>query len=136
MGGLTSGETSPFQLAADANIVGEQNGTQMLTQNIGLSMGWNMVSDPFVYAVYWGQVQVYYEGHTYTLDQAVGNGWMSKTLFSWNSTSRQYDTLSDDTSLIVPWTGYWLRAMAPVTLVFRAGDIPGVGCRGAVGMWS
>ena len=47
-----------------------------------------------------------------------------KTLFSWNSASGEYDTLSDDTSLVVPWMGYWLRAMAPVTLVFQPSIFP------------
>ena len=52
MGGLSSGETSTFQLATDANIVGEEDGTQRLEQDVSLSTGWNMIGDPFVYPVY------------------------------------------------------------------------------------
>jgi len=56
---------------------------------------------------------------TVSLDQAVTNGWLSKTVFSWVPASGTYEHFKDNSSLLQPWRGYWVKARVPVTLVLR-----------------
>lgn len=130
VGGMSWGETQPIQLAADAVIVGESVGKQVFDQYVPLQKGWNMIGNPFVYPVYWGQVLVYNEvaNLTVSLDQAVSYDWLSRTIFEFNSQKYAYDALKDNSALLNPWKGYWVRAKQPVTLIFRpsvypAGDV-------------
>lgn len=120
-------ETQPLQLATDAAITGEVMGKQDIDQMVRVEPGWNMIGNPLVYPVYWGQVQVYHEvtNVTVSLDQAVDNEWISKTLFSWNPDKWVYDAVKDNDVLLDPWKGYWLRAKQPVTLIFRPPVYPG-----------
>lgn len=128
--GPTWGHPRTYYLVTDAAIVGEALGTgrQTLEQHIQLARGWNMVGNPFVYPVYWGQVLVYSGGETRTLDDAYRSGWIDKTLFSWNTDKWDYDISSDTQTLLNPWKGYWVNTYRPVTLVIRppafpAGDV-------------
>lgn len=130
VGGMSWGETQPLQLASDAVIVGESVGKQVIDQYVRLQKGWNMVGNPFVYPVYWGQVLVYSEvaNITVSLDQAVAYDWLSRTIFEFNPHTYAYDALKDNSALLNPWKGYWVRAKQPVTLIFRppvypAGDV-------------
>lgn len=126
----TWGATQPFFLTPTASIVGAVagSGTQTLTQSIPLSKGWNMIGNPFVYPIYWGQVLVYSStqgGQTVTLDTALVNKWLSTTLFSWNPDKFDYDTSSSRLDLLDPWKGYWVYAYQPITLILRAPLMPG-----------
>jgi hypothetical protein len=129
VGSVTSGATLSFDLAADAAIVGNQSGTQIDEQDIDLEPGWNLVGIPFVYPVYWGQVLVWnkVDNTTVSLDEAVTNRWLSKTVFTWIPESRTYDSFKDNDRLLLPWRGYWVRANSAVTLVIRPSVPPGSG---------
>jgi hypothetical protein len=120
---VPTGGTQPFPLAGDAAIIGEQSGTQMREQYVELERGWNLIGNPFVYPMYWGQVLVASTSDavitTVSLDQAVTNGWLSKTVYSWIPESSVYEHFKDNDSLLLPWRGYWVRANVPVTLVLR-----------------
>lgn len=120
---VASGRTLPFALADDAAIVGEDAGRQTREQYIQLRRGWNLIGNPFVYPMYWGQVLVASTSDpvisTVSLDQAVTNGWLSKTVFSWIPQSGTYEHFKDNSSLLMPWRGYWVRANVPCTLVLR-----------------
>lgn len=125
--GVQRGRTLPFELAADAAIVGEEYGKQAREQYIDLLPGWNLVGNPFVYPVYWGQVQVYNKvtNTTLSLDRAVTSGWLSNTVFSWVPESGTYEHFKENDRLLLPWRGYWVRAKSPCTLVFRPAVAPG-----------
>jgi hypothetical protein len=127
VGGVARGKTQPFKLAADAAIIGQQLGKQLDEQDIDLLAGWNLIGNPFVYPIYWGQVLVYNKNGntTVSLDQAVTNGWISKTLFSWIPENSSYESFRESDRLLLPWRGYWVRAKYPVTLVFRPSVPPG-----------
>lgn len=116
-----------YSLVSDAAIVGESPGTgrQLLEQRIQLYKGWNMIGNPFVYPVYWGQVLVYFGDDTKTLDDAYSTGWINKTLFSYNTDKGDYDISSAATTLLDPWKGYWVWASRPVILVLRPPVFPG-----------
>ncbi len=119
--GLPADQVLPFVLASDAAIVANQLGRQLDEYHINLFSGWNLIGNPFVYPVYWGQVLVWNRSTntTVSLDQAVTNGWLSKTIFTWISSSNSYESYSSDETLLLPWRGYWVRAKYPVTLIFR-----------------
>jgi hypothetical protein len=125
--GVAKGRTQPFQLAADAAIIGEEFGKQSREQYVDLKPGWNLIGNPFVYPVYWGQVAVYDRASnlTVSLDQAVTNGWLSKTVFSWLPASGAYESFKDNSRFLMPWRGYWVRAKSPIALVFRPAVAPG-----------
>jgi len=127
VGSVQRGRTLSFVLAADAAIVAQQLGKQLDEQDIDLLPGWNLVGNPFVYPVYWGQVLVWNKvgNTTVSLDQAVTNGWISKTLFSWIPENGSYESFKESDHLLLPWRGYWVRAKYPVTLVFRPLVPPG-----------
>lgn len=127
VGGLSWNQIQTFRLPADAAIAGESGGSgkQTREQRIALSRGWNMIGNPFVYPVHWGQVLVHRLNETVTLDAASTKNWMDKTLFSWNTAKWDYDITSDKGTLLNPWTGYWVYAKQPVTLVFRPPVLPG-----------
>lgn len=120
---VAPGSTLPFKLAADAAIVGEESGRQTREQYITLKPGWNLIGNPFVYPMYWGQVLVANSADavitTVSLDQAVTNGWLSKTVFGWIPGSSTYQHFKNNDSLLLPWRGYWVRAYRPLTLVLR-----------------
>lgn len=129
VGSVNYGATLPFELAPDAAIVGNEGGTQLYEQDIELEPGWNLIGNPFVYPVYWGQVLVWnqVENLTLTLDEAATRGWLSKTVFTWIPESRTYDSFKENDRYLLPWRGYWVRAKSRVTLVMRPAVPPGSG---------
>ena len=116
----TGGGVGVFELAADREIYGAIGGTQQASLNVELKPGWNLVGSPFVYPVYWGQVQFYNKSLNLALplDKAVTSGWLSSTFFAWNADKSKYDYFSDPQSLLEPWKGYWIRAKKTITMVF------------------
>jgi len=116
----------PFSLVSDAAIVGNDVGEQTVEQRIPLAKGWNMIGNPFVYPICWGQVLVEYGNEKpKTLDDAYRNHWINKTLFSYNTDKFDYDITSDAATLLNPWKGYWVMANRPVILIFRPPVLPG-----------
>lgn len=132
--GITEwGATQTFTLSSSnpASIVGEApgSGTQTVTQSIPLLRGWNMIGNPFVYPMYWGQALVSYKTtqgwQTVTLDAALKSQLLSATLFSYNPDKLGYDTTSARDALLDPWKGYWVYVYQPINLVLRAPTVPG-----------
>lgn len=124
-----------YSLATDAAIVGEYYGKQYKEQYVDLLSGWNMVGNPFVYPVYVGQIMVYNKttNTTYSFDQAVKKGWLSRTIYGWNIDTSAYETLTTNDAMLLPWKGYWVRAKAAVTLVFRPSVFPDSGVTSLLG---
>ncbi|MCX6344484.1 MAG: hypothetical protein NT018_05345 [Armatimonadetes bacterium] len=113
-------------LSPDSSIIGEMNGSQLETQFVDLTPGWNMIGIPFLYPMYLGQLmfqnRLTYE--TAIFDDAVAKNWVTRTVFSWNSEKNVYDTLKGSDSYLLPWNGYWIRVRIPMTLVFRPSIYP------------
>lgn len=125
--GVLYGQPRPFTVQTDAAVAGEVNGTQMAEQYVSLETGWNMIGNPFVYPIYWGQVQVHHRSYllTLSLDGAVNAGWINKTLFAWSPERQSYENFKTNDAVLMPWKGYWVYAKTPVTLVFRPAVFPG-----------
>ncbi len=116
---VSNSAAGPFTVAADRKIYGELNGTQGASLSIDLKPGFNLVSSPYVFPVFWGQTQFYNKSLNLALplDKAVLNGWVDSSLFTWNSSKGQYDLLTDPQRLLEPWKGYWIRAKRAITMV-------------------
>lgn len=127
--GLNWNETQLFSLSSDAAIVGESlgMGKQTVEQSVPLKVGWNLIGNPYVYPIYWGQTLVHRGTEDpVTLEQAVAKGWIEKALHSWNPAKQGYDIIRDTGSLLNPWLGYWLNAKkTQLTLTFRPPVLPG-----------
>ena len=90
-----------------------------------LQSGWNLIGNPYNYAVPVGQLVGVPESdnrNAYTWDQLSTQGYISGFLAYWDPTTQGYKVTSSDTDLIQPNTGYWLfvQSNQPVTLQYPA----------------
>jgi hypothetical protein len=74
--------------------------------------GWHMVGVP--YDVEWrtgsgSSISVTYGTQTVSLEQAIANGWIYKTIWEWDAATQEWitTTVSVGTTLD-PWKGYWI----------------------------
>ncbi|MCC6442465.1 MAG: hypothetical protein IT210_03295, partial [Armatimonadetes bacterium] len=73
--------------------------------------GWNMIGDPFTFAVNWTGVRVRDETGEYSLQEAAAKNIVSNIL--WRFIAGQYEMAFT----MQPWQGYWVRAFKNATLV-------------------
>jgi len=80
---------------------------------IPLSTGWNMIGNPFPRSVdfYSEGVQVEADGQVMSMQQALGSGVLANGL--WTYMFGGYRLSSE----LVPWSGFWVRALRPATLI-------------------
>ena len=86
------------------------NGDQIedVAVRIPLTAGWNMIGDPFPFAVDWNGCQVEYQGQTKPLSEAVDAGWISGTLYTYEPGG--YTWVNAPAGQLKPWEGYWVKA--------------------------
>jgi len=82
---------------------------------VPLKVGWNMVGDPATISVPIANLTVDSGGNNFTFAQAVSNGLVSSTFYSYNTTSNAYTAHTSGDSLEA-YTGYWLFAPTACTL--------------------
>ncbi|HIE51327.1 MAG TPA: hypothetical protein EYP85_06175, partial [Armatimonadetes bacterium] len=78
---------------------------------LSLQPGWNLIGNPFDFAVDWLKVRVRFNKQEMSLQEATSNGIVSNTLFTF--IFGQYRM----TFRLDPWTGYWTRAFQPAELL-------------------
>ncbi|MBT7095795.1 tandem-95 repeat protein, partial [Candidatus Poribacteria bacterium] len=89
---------------------------------ITVRQGWNLVGNPYVYPVPFGNVKAVVNGHPLALDEG-GTAVLRQRFWRWSDTSSNDITDGDyklETALSAtwePWEGYWVLADAPGTLV-------------------
>jgi subtilisin family serine protease len=71
--------------------------------------GWNMIGDPFPFAVPWESVKVSYQGRTLALKDAIAAGWIRAALYRY--TTSGYTFLNPPDAVLVPWEGHWVRIL-------------------------
>ena len=79
------------------------------------SGGWNMIGDPYPFAVSWGTVTVAANGQTYSLTDAVNARILSGALVSFPNGDYQYDVAPAGT--LAPFNGYWIRVFQDCTII-------------------
>lgn len=104
-----------FTTAANLLSVGQPTDTNSDFQK-SLSAGWNMIGDPWSYAVASDILTVTdSSGNSFPVGQA--GSLVSPTLYTYQAGDTAYETLGPGAT-IQPFEGYWIFAYVPCTLVF------------------
>ena len=90
---------------------------------VDIKEGWNQIGDPFSLPVCLREIQVVNGTQTASFIEASDLDWVSKYLFSYDSTFGGYQMITPADGELEPWQGYWLRAYTDCSLV-----IPPVPC--------
>ncbi|OGI05782.1 MAG: hypothetical protein A2Y40_02850 [Candidatus Margulisbacteria bacterium GWF2_35_9] len=84
------------------------------TLSIGLTKGWNLISNPTLSTTNWQDLMVIKNSETYSVDQACKMGLILKGIHTYIGNT----DLSDSNLVIEPWKAYYVYANEPVTIVF------------------
>lgn len=97
-------------------------GAQINTQNVTVKIqeGWNMIGNPFYYGILLSKIKFQYNNAIYSLDEAIQNGFIGRTFFSWVDADYQ---LFSSTSTLLPWSSIWLYATKSGDLIFQKGIV-------------
>ncbi|HUV03553.1 MAG TPA: hypothetical protein VMX94_00430 [Armatimonadota bacterium] len=102
--------------------------------HIPLQVGWNLVGNPYLYAITIGETRFYHLDYgVLDYQQAVARGLISRTVFWWDPVFRTYNwnKYGERSMQIKPWQGYWLRVMRPgLTLIMSPVSQIGAGLGG------
>jgi len=88
---------------------------------LNLKKDWNMIGNPFLFSVYLGRVKFFYLGEAYDWIAAVQRGLLRSTMWTYDTSARNYIALGQQTSELKPMVGYWVRALVSgLTMAFPA----------------
>jgi Mg-chelatase subunit ChlD len=91
---------------------------------VPLQNGWNQIGNPYTFAMGAGSIRVRCGVQELSLIDAQTQGWISATLYGYDTNAGAYVELDPATGCIPAWTGCWIRTYrADCTLVFQP-----VGC--------
>jgi hypothetical protein len=95
---------------------------------LALQSGWNQVGNPYTFPMGAGSIRVRCGLQELSLIDAQTQGWISATLYGYDTGSGAYVEMDSTSGCIPAWTGCWLRTYcADCTLVFQP-----VGCISAM----
>ncbi len=88
--------------------------------NIPVQTGWNQIGSPWNWATRWSDIEVVTTGDTLGLLQAMSDGIIASGIYYHKQdTVVTYEpAFTDNSSLVVPWRGYWLESNQNVHLIF------------------
>jgi len=120
--GITAG--SGFWVNPAASVKLEPRGKladQTQAFAIQMFIGWNQFGSVFTAPINWAATRVRYQGQTVPIAQAAANGWIRDYAWGYNKSTRSYflvhATQQGATRQIVPWRGYWIRALVDCELI-------------------
>jgi len=83
-------------------------GSEMHGTKVNLTPGWNMIGVPSAANVSVTDITVTVGADTYTLVEAVQNGYIGGIFYSWNTANEEWDaTVISDTAVLKPGIGYF-----------------------------
>ena len=108
-----------YWLKLDSAVILNTSGA-VVTNPVGIKCyasngGWNMIGDPYPFAVSWGTVSVVANGQTYSLLDAVNARILSGAIVSYPNGDYQYDVAPGGT--LMPFNGYWVRVYQDCTII-------------------
>jgi len=91
--------------------------------NVALQPGWNLISNPFNYAIALGQLLGIDSGNPVkplSFTDLVADNLIASTFASYNPDSQGYNYISANTDMLMPNQGYWVYVSSPsaVDLIF------------------
>lgn len=101
-------------------------------QRILLKKGWNQFGNPFVYSIPWGRVQVWSSAQVgaLSIEEAAARNMIRRTIYWYDPIIGEYQYSSDPMTWLLPWQGYWIKAMQDCQLIIPAVDEIGSGVTG------
>jgi len=85
-------------------------GSEIHGTKVNLTPGWNMIGVPSAANVSVADITVTVGADTYTLVEAVQNGYIGGIFYSWNTANEEWDaTIISDTATLKPGTGYFIN---------------------------
>jgi hypothetical protein len=96
------------------------------TKSIVLHTGWNQFGDPILYNIPWSTVKVLASVQVgpVSVAEAVARNWIRQTIYWYDVPTGEYKYSSDTSTTLVPWQGYWIKAMQPCQLIIpQVGDV-------------
>ena len=84
------------------------NGTNELVE-LPLENGWNQIGNPYLFAIGQNALTIRRGGEEKTLLDAQATGWISATLYAYDTLAGGYVEIPPGTGQIPAWTGSWLR---------------------------
>ncbi|NLC57708.1 MAG: hypothetical protein GX774_12785 [Armatimonadetes bacterium] len=112
-----------YFLLLDKAVSLTQEGTPIDTSKpkaLRLTAGWNMIGNPFPFAVNWFDAQVQVGAETISLNEAISRDLIKNAL--WTYSNGEYRLAFQ----LMPWEGYWVKATQDLTVL-----IPNVAARSA-----
>jgi hypothetical protein len=94
------------------------------TLSISILPGWNQIGIPLIFQIGWWEAKMTAGENSITVEkslpEAVKAGWIDPAVYWYNSESKLqgYEWGKVDTSLGIPWHGYWLYSHVEATLIF------------------
>ena len=85
-------------------------GSEIRGTKVNLTPGWNMIGVPSVINTSVRNINITVGADTYTLVEAVQNGYIGGIFYSWNTANEEWDaTIISDTAVLKPGTGYFVN---------------------------
>lgn len=86
---------------------------------IELKSGWNQIGNPFLYPVLWGRVKILNSAQVgpVSIEEAANRNWVRRTVYWYNVGKGEYDYSSSPLTELLPWQGYWIKALTPCQLI-------------------
>ena len=122
----TAERNNGYWLGIESNVTVDANGQPRITDDtLAVSSGWNLVGSPFLKKYPKSAIKYSKNGVTVSVDSAVQLAWVQNSFYSYNVTSKAYE--SADTMNL--WYGYWTAALTDgLTLIYeknsQTGSLP------------
>ncbi len=89
---------------------------------LDVQQGFNMIGNPYSYAISFGSQLIEYNGLIYTMNEATSKRLIDPVLYRWDGSTYNIDILPNGT--LEPWNGYWIRCRvgtkaSPLRIIFQ-----------------
>ena len=99
----------------ELNPTGPTVSTPVAVKLFSSNSGWNMIGDPYTFAVNWSAATILVNGRSYTLTEAIDANIIANALVGWNGSEYLYNIAPLGT--FDAFNGYWIRAYQDCTII-------------------
>jgi len=94
-------------------------GSEIHGTKVNLTPGWNMIGVPSALNTSVRNINITVGADTYTLVEAVQNGYIGGIFYSWNTANEEWDaTIISDTAVLKPGTGYFANVKQACAITY------------------